>query len=266
VATLHHVTAVAPNGTIRWTHIEPTSGQGVIAGPTVGPDGNIYVISDIGGLGAYALSPQGALLWSNAGNPVFLEYGQLGAEIVFGAGRLFAAFDEYGVYPTNVLYALSLGGTQQWAVPAPASDDIFMQRQAQPAVGPNESLYLTGLNSQQGWQLVRFDPNTGSVVWTFSRWPANGMSPPSVGPDGSIYYSRSLGYLDSVNSAGEHRWTFFDASIVELPRVSPDGSIVVAGDRPDFGQPGRLRGWNSASGELDFQVELPTGDSGFQIV
>ena len=30
------ITAVAPDGTIRWTFIEPTVGQGVIAGPTVG--------------------------------------------------------------------------------------------------------------------------------------------------------------------------------------------------------------------------------------
>jgi hypothetical protein len=46
-------------------------GQGVIAGPTVGPDGNVYVISDYGGLGAFALSPAGQLLWSNSGNPTF---------------------------------------------------------------------------------------------------------------------------------------------------------------------------------------------------
>jgi outer membrane protein assembly factor BamB len=260
------ITAVAPNGTIRWSFVEPAGGQGVIAGPTVGPDGNVYVISDYGGLGAFALSPQGALLWSNAGNPVFTEYGQLGAEVVFGAGRLFAGFDEYGAAATSILYALTLGGTQIWAVPVPTSNDVFMQRQAQPAVGPDGSLYLTGFDSRQGWLLVRFDPATGSVVWTYSQEPANGMSPPSVGPDGSIYLSRSLGYLDAVNPSGARRWTFFGGSIIDLPQVSPDGRLVVAGDRPDFGQPGRLRGWNAVNGALAFQVELPTGDDGYQIV
>ena len=73
----------------------------MIAGPTVGPDGNIYVISDYGGLGAFALSPAGQLLWSNPGNPTFSEYGQLGAEIVFGSGRLYAAFDEYARGPEH---------------------------------------------------------------------------------------------------------------------------------------------------------------------
>ena len=97
VASGSTITAIAPDGSIRWTYTEPSTGQGVIAGPTVGPDGNIYVISDFGGLGAFALSPAGQLLWSNPGNPTFSEYGQLGAEIVFGSGRLYAAFDEYAL-------------------------------------------------------------------------------------------------------------------------------------------------------------------------
>ena len=97
VGSMSTITAIAPNGSIRWSYTEPSVGQGVIAGPTVGPDGNIYVISDYGGLGAFALSPAGELLWSNSGNPTFIEYGQLGAEIVFGSGHLYGAFDEYSV-------------------------------------------------------------------------------------------------------------------------------------------------------------------------
>src|SRR5918994_1057931 len=114
VAAGSTIRAIAPNGTIRWSYTEPSSGQGVIAGPTVGPDGNIYVISDYGGLGAFALSPAGQLLWSNSGDPTFLEYGQVGAEIVFGSGSLYAAFDEFGV-AAGTMFGLSLGGVQQWA-------------------------------------------------------------------------------------------------------------------------------------------------------
>ena len=266
VATGNQVTAVAPDGTIRWTYTEPSSGQGVIAGPSVGPDGNIYVVSDFGGLGAFSLSPSGQLRWSNAGNPIFSEYGQLGAEIVFDSQRMFVAFDEFGVAPSSTLYALSLDGAQQWAVPVPASNDMFMQRQAQPATGPDASLYLTGMSSSQGWQLRRFNPANGSLVWTFTLQPANGMSPPTVGPDGSVYYSRSLGFLDAVNSAGDGRWTFFDETIVDQPRVTPNGALVAAGDRPNFGEPGTFRGWNAVTGALEFTIQLPTGDDGYQIV
>ena len=259
------ITAIAPNGSIRWAYTEPTSGQGVIAGPTVGPDGNIYVISDYGGLGAFALSPAGQLLWSTPGNPTFSEYGQFGAEIVFGSGRLYAAFDEFGV-ASSTMFGLSLGGMQEWARAIGGSDDIFMQRQRQPAVGADGSLYMTTMGGANGWGLKRVDPSNGNVLWNYSPWPSNGMSPPSVGPDGSVYFSRSLAYLESVAPTGQSRWTFSDGGVVDQPAVSPDGSIVVAGNRPNFGEPGSARGWNASTGALAWQVDLPNEDGGYQIV
>ena len=41
------------------------------------------------------------------------------------------------------------------------------------------------------------------MLWNYSPWPSNGMSPPSVGPDGSVDFSRSLAYLESVASNGQ---------------------------------------------------------------
>jgi hypothetical protein len=265
VASMNTITAISPDGSIRWRFTEPSSGQGVIAGPTVGPDGNIYVISDYGGLGAFALSPTGQLLWSNLGNPNFLEFGQLGAEIVFGPGRLFAAFDEIGV-GASTMFGLSLGGAQQWATPLAGTDDPFMQQQRQPATGPDGSLYLTGMGGENGWSLFRVDPGNGSVLWHRSPLPSNGMSAPSVGPDGSVYFSRSLSYLDSVMPSGQPRWTFFDGSIIDHPAVSPDGSVVVAGARPNFGVPGSVRAWNASTGALSWQTDLPNENGGYQIV
>jgi outer membrane protein assembly factor BamB len=265
VASMSTITAIAPNGSIRWTFTEPSSGQGVIAGPTVGPDGNVYAISDLGGLGAFALSPAGQLLWSNPGSPIFAERGQLGAEVVFGSGRLFAAFDEFSVAPSTI-FGLSLGGAQQWARPLGGSDDPFLQQQRQPATGPNGTLYLTAMGGANGWSLFRVDPATGNVLWQRSPAPANGMSPPSVGPDGSAYFSRSLSFLDAVAPNGQPRWTFFDGSIIDHPAVSPDGSVVVAGSRPNFGQPGTVRAWDAATGQLAWQIGLPDEDGGNQIL
>ena len=47
--------------------------------------------------------------------------------------------------------------------------------------------------------------------------------------------------------------------------MSPDGSIVVAGDRPNFGEPGSVRGWNASTGALSWQVDLPNENGGYQI-
>jgi hypothetical protein len=264
VASMNTVTAIAANGSVKWRFTEPSSGQGVMAGPTVGPDGNIYAISDYGGLGAFALSPAGQLLWSNPGNPTFSEYGGTGAEIVFGSGRLYAGFDEFGV-AASTIFGLTLQGAQQWAKPLAGSDDPFMQQQRQPATGSDGSLYMTGMGGANGWSLYRVDPASGNVLWGLSPLPANGMSPPSVGPGGSVYFSRSLSYLDSVTSGGQPRWTFFDGSIIDHPAVSPDGSVVVAGSRPNFGMPGTVRGWNAATGALDWQIDLPNENGGYQI-
>jgi PQQ-like domain/PASTA domain len=265
VASMSTVTAIAADGTIQWSFTEPSVGQGVIAGPTVGPDGNIYVISDYGGLGAFALSPAGQLLWSNPGNPTFSEYGQLGAEIVFGSGRLYAAFDEYAV-AASTMFGLTLGGAQQWARPLAGSDDMFMQQQRQPATSSDGSPYLTGMGGGNGWGLNRVDPGSGNVLWNYSPWPSNGMSAPSIGPDGSVYFARSLSYLESVTPAGQSRWTFSDGSIIDHPAVSPDGGTVVAGVRPNFGEPGSVRAWNAARGTVDWQVDLPNENGGYQVL
>ena len=265
VASMNTVTAIGADGSVRWRFTEPSFGQGVIAGPTVGPDGNVYAISDYGGLGAFALSPAGRLLWSNPGDPLFAENGQLGAEVVFGSGRLFAAFDERSIAPST-MFGLSLGGAQQWARALAGSDDMFMQQQRQPATGPDGSLYLTGMGGANGWSLYRVDPASGSLLWNYSPWPSNGMSAPSVGPDGSVYFSRSLSYLESVTPAGRSRWTFFDGSILDHPAVSPDGSVVVAGVRPAFGEPGSVRAWNAATGAVLWQVDLPNENGGYQIL
>ena len=69
-----------------------------------------------------------------------------------------------------------------------------------------------------------------------------------------------------MTSAGQSRWTFFDGSIIDHPAVSPDGSVVVAGNRPNFGEPGSVRGWNASTGALSWQVDLPNENGGYQIL
>jgi hypothetical protein len=122
------------------------------------------------------------------------------------------------------------------------------------------------MGGANGWSLYRIDPATGNVLWSRSPAPSNGMSAARVGPAGSVYYARSLSYLDSVTSACQARWTFSDSSIIDNPAVSPNGGVVVAGSRPNFGQPGTVKVWNAATGQLTSQLSLPNENGGYQIL
>ncbi|HLC42484.1 MAG TPA: PQQ-binding-like beta-propeller repeat protein [Methylomirabilota bacterium] len=268
VASINTIYALNPDGTLKWQFNDPNS-QGVMAGPTVGPDGRIYAVMDLNGLGALALSPDGQLLWSNPGNPVMFEYGNLGAEVVFGPSRaggavdqLYLAFDRQG---DSHLWAFRLDGSPRWVIQTGTANDLFMQRQAQPAVEPDGTIYLTSLVSTIGWGLQAFEPGGGGLRWSFFPYPANGMSASDVGPDSTIYLARSLDYLQAVDPNGSARWQVFDDTIVDYPVVSPANNLLFAGGRPDFGQPGFVRGY-SLSGQPIWTVNLGTEAGGNQIM
>ncbi|HEV8198453.1 MAG TPA: PQQ-binding-like beta-propeller repeat protein, partial [Candidatus Polarisedimenticolia bacterium] len=248
VASGNLIAAFAPDGSLRWQFTDPDS-QGVIAGPSVAPDGSVYAVGDLFGLGAVALSPTGVLLWNHPGDPLFTEYGQIGSEIVFspppGAGspfQLYFGLDEYGVSASTV-FALGGDGRQMWARQAGISNDAFMQQQQQVAVGPTGTIYVTSLSSSSGWGLRALEPLTGAFLWGYNPWPANGMSPPDIGVNGVVDLARSLAYLDAVNPDGKVKWTVGDGSIIDQPIVNKAGTLVAAGGRANFGEPGFVRAY-----------------------
>jgi outer membrane protein assembly factor BamB len=149
---------------------------------------------------------------------------------------------------------------------AGGSDDMFMQQQRQVAVGPDGTVYLTGFSSTAGWRLMAFDPGSGALKWTYARSPANGMSPPSAGPNGVVYLSRSLSYLDAVAPSGVQLWQFFDGAIVDKPTISPTGNILFTGARPDFGVPGLARAHDPANGQLLWSIPLGFENGGNQVL
>ena len=268
--------AISSNGALKWTFTEPAGGQGVIVGPTVGPDGNIYAVTDIGGIGALALSPKGRLLWSNTGNPIFSENGQIGAELAFGSSRTGGPVDQVyagvdrGLSTGGVLHALALGGTESWAVRAGGADNGGMQGQRQPVVAADGTVYMTAwgtyLDPCEGSCLYAYDPATGGAKWFYSPWPANGMSEPTVGSDGTIYVGRSLSYLDAVTPAGTTKWSIFDGGILAHPTVDPRNTQVLSGEAPNYGEPGSVRDFSARDGHLVWQFGLPSENGGFQVL
>jgi outer membrane protein assembly factor BamB len=269
VAADNRIIALAPDGTVRWQFDDPDS-QGTVAGPSLGPDGNLYVVDDLFGLGAFSLSQTGTLLWSHPGDPLFTEYAQTGTEIVFSplpAGpsfQLYFGLDEYSVSAPTV-FGLGVNGRQMWARQAGISNDPFMQQQQQIAVGPGGTIYVTSMSSSSGWGLRALDPSTGAILWTYTPTINNGMSPPDVGLNGTIYLARSLASLDAVKPTGQLLWTVSDGSIIDQPIVNKAGTLIVAGVRPEFGVPGFVRGYAAVNGAVRFAVALGSENGGNQI-
>ena len=248
-----HLYAVAADGTVRWIYkTGPT--QGLIAGPALGPDGNLYAVTDVGGLGAFSLNPAGKLRWSNIGNPEFIEHGQLGLEIVFHEDRLFLAFDEIGRHSSSVFYGLTLDGTQLFAVDSPGPLDA-----AQPVVG-NDRVYFETWDSSTGIRLGAFDGD-GNHLWTKFDSPTNVLSHADVGPDETIYVTHNLDDVFAIAPDGSTRWTLARSEIVESQSVAPHNATLVLAGVETFGEPGFFAGVGT-DGDPLWKIHLPREDGG----
>jgi outer membrane protein assembly factor BamB len=266
VAAMNTIFALAADGTLKWTFTEPGDGQGVLVGPTVGPDGNIYAVTDYGGLGALALSPAGQFLWSNLGNPIFREMAQQGAEVAFGPSHAGGAIDQLyastdlGGPQGGFLHALTFTGTERWSVPG-AGVEGSMLGQQQPTVGRDGTVYLTAAGA-----MMAFDSATGAFRWSYIPWPANGFSEPTVGPDGTIYVGRSLAYLDAVSPNGTAKWSIMDGGVLAHPTVNSTGTVIVAGQQSNYGEPGFVHAYDPATGAVKWSLGLPPEYGSFQVV
>ena len=108
------IRALTPAGQLLWSFTEPPGGQGLMAGPTVGADGNIYAVTDSGGLGAFSLTPGGQLIWNQPGYVNFQGTGL--APVPLTPTRLYFAED---IVPgcngfAEGLNALDLDGNLLW--------------------------------------------------------------------------------------------------------------------------------------------------------
>lgn len=256
--------AVNPDGRQRWVFTD-TGTQGVIAGPAVGPDGNIYFVTDFGGRGLVALSPSGGLLWSNPGSPTLIELGQLGEEIAFGSSepggpvnQLYCAFDEYGVGGGDRLFGFSLGGSQRFASATGLQGDPLGQRQGQPAAGHDGTVYVCASAAGLGWRLQAFDPRSGNRLWTHFPIGTNTLTEPDIGPDGTIYVARNGIEVHAIRPDQSERWVHSEPVIFFGPIASPANDVVLAGGRITYGAPGFVKALAADNGGLLWTIDFPS--------
>jgi hypothetical protein len=253
IASGDTIQAISPAGTLVWQFTDPNS-QGVIGGPAVGPDGKVYAVMDLLGLGAIALSPvDGHLVWSNPGNPRLAEYGSIGLELVFGPAspgaqpdQFYFTCDNFTTSAQGHLYAFSLNGDQRWAVPAGGGTLVPPQA----AVLPNGTISLG---------VAGYNPSNGEVLWSaYSALGSGSDLPTDIGPDGRVYvaplYLGSLAALNGQNGAVLWRVTGVGNRVG--PVVSPLSDVVIAGGANNYGLPGFFKAF-STSGQFLWQIDLP---------
>ena len=244
--------AYNPSGNLLWTFTEPPGGQGIMAGPTVGADGNIYAVTDGGGLGALSLTPAGKLIWNRPGYVKFEGTGQ--TTVPLTPNRLYFADD---VVPgctvlSEGLNALDLEGNLLWCV--------SFSGISRPVATPTGDALLHDFGV-----LYDYNPD-GSRDWAFPfPFPSGTLIGPSLAPDGTIYIFHSYVNLWSLTANGKKRWQVDGVASPNFPvtpTVSPDGSVVVFGTVYSFGVNGKLIAVRASDGGVLWTLPIPGPSAG----
>ncbi|HZQ70281.1 MAG TPA: PQQ-binding-like beta-propeller repeat protein [Terriglobales bacterium] len=234
------VFAYSPAGTLLWTFTEPPGGQGIMAGPTVGPDGNIYVITDGGGLGAFSLTPAGTLRWNVPGYVNFQGTGL--TPVPLDGDRLYFAED---VVPgctafSEGINSVTFNGQLAWCI---SHSGI-----SRPKASPNGNAHVHDFGV-----LYTYTP-AGDLAWSFSfPFPSGTLIGPSVGPEGNVYIFHNYQDLWSFTPDGAVRWTAKEVAGSNFPiepAISPDGKTIVYGTVFSFGVNGAIFAVNAQTGAV----------------
>lgn len=237
------VFAISPAGTRKW--VFTNTGQIIIAGPNVGPDGNIYAATQTGGIGLFSLTPQGQRRFATSG---FVERSPIGKEIAFGSNQLYVTFNMGGTGTPPGFFGFTLSGSQLFRNADPMT-------YARVAVGPNGNPVVQMFPANIGLSLTSFQPH-GSRQWSFYQFPGNTQGNPDVGPDNSVYSVRNLSTLLALGVGGSELWRYVDAAILFEPRVRQANDFLFMGGRVSFGQSGFFQAVSTAGVPL-WRISLP---------
>ena len=249
--------AFSPEGVLLWT-----AGSGspftTHAGPNVGPDGNIYLIEEgPGDLGMASFDPSGSLRWNVPGynNEIF----QNRMEIAFDSDSVFAASDFIPVdcdCLTSGVISYTFDGEEEWVA--------LTALPHQPVVSAQGALHLRIAT----FDFATIDASSGAVSYASFSPQSVTSSSPAVGPDGTAYAWVSGNDLLKVDSSGSTQELISGDGFVAMgnPAISPDGSVLVCGTADEiFGVPGEISGFDPASGERLWSIDLGT-EGGWNLV
>ncbi len=258
-ASLATIYAVRPDGTLKWKFTDPGFAL-IFAGPTAGPDGNIYAVSsDLNfpnGLGAFVLSPAGTKLANLSGFSTRLGYA--GIEIVFSSGHWYFTNNASGaITSAGSLWAFNLGGaTQVW----------HQSAERQPRLQPGSGNLVVGDGNPVHPGLKAFDPN-GALLWAAlgEGTGTDAVTDVDTGSDGAVFLGTLTygtgSHFRALNANGTQRWKFRDDDTATRPAVSPTGDLVLY-SAAGYNAPSHVNALNTATGQLLWRENLPVEDGG----
>ncbi|HYG12500.1 MAG TPA: Ig-like domain-containing protein, partial [Pyrinomonadaceae bacterium] len=244
--SIHAVFAVNADGTQKWVFDE-TCGS-VAVGPNIGSDGKIYGVAGTGGIGAFALNPDGSLAWNDG------EYlSGDGAEIVFGGTAQGLAPSQFYFQTTTVLnkslFGYSFAGQKLF--------ETLTGTTGQPAVAPlSGDLFAVTLPASGVYRLNSYTPQ-GASRWESPVSPTSNLSTPDAASDGTLYVVQDAKLLHAIEpSTGEPRWSYDAPHLLAAPVASTDNRLVLLGGRVAADSPG-LFAAVGVDGQLLWKQQLP---------
>ena len=251
------VYAVNPNGTLKWQIVNP-SGGAFVAGPNVGPDGNIYAVANLADpnnlqLGAITISPAGQILNNRQGYTEPRTGSLFNREIVFGSNQFYFGGLNNVPFNTGGLEVFQLGGNYRFTISAAGG--------RQPAVAPDQTIYaMRGGNTGTPERLGAFSPADGSLLRTILPTETY-LGHPDIGADGTIYITHNLSVISGYTPSGANLWNFNPGGITGDAIVNPQNTLVSAGGY-EIGEPGFIYGLSN-TGQSIWTVNLPAENGNY---
>lgn len=233
------IQAFSPDGTRKW---QTDLNSVIMAGPSVGPDGNIYAADNsrwsANPTGAVVLNPSGQKLWS--GGVFFERGGSHQTEVQFDQNRAYIwSFGDANSGAIGGLHSIRLGGGLDWM-----NTDV---------VGFQPSAYASGGIVAQGTSTTQRMSTNGNVQWSFDLWSIGGAQPHGdvlAAPNGGAYFFTKNARLNALNPNGSLRFSKAISGVYGQLTLSPDGNILMLQRADNFGLPSRIEAYSANTGAL----------------
>jgi outer membrane protein assembly factor BamB len=192
--------ALNPDGTLRWSYL---TGGDISSSPAIGLAGTVYV----GSLDTlYAFGVDGIPRWRyDIGHQIGRASVAIGADGVVYCGS-------EGSSSSDNLHALNPDGSLVWSVSTSGTVS------SSPAIAADGTIYI---GSADGY-FYALNPD-GTLQWTFPSYERTTSA--AVSADGTIYYGRTA-CLYALDPDGTAKWRYWTGGFVESsPSIGPDGTI-----------------------------------------